>query len=233
MTDRRRSLRRGLRLPVVVKAHGRDGPWEETTTTTNVSQGGICMTLRRPAPMGQVLLLSLPLPELFRRHDLKAQTYRVYGLVRYSSSEGPPYHVGVMFLGKHAPRGYEENPAGLVFLPSDPQPEGDNRAQPRYPVMVTMRLRRLDPPGGGRAEELTITEDLSLGGVRVRTALDLVKGELVDLVEMEGPFRAQALVLNLSRGADTITRASLHFTHPEEAMAAARDLLRRQGITVG
>ncbi|HET8646092.1 MAG TPA: PilZ domain-containing protein, partial [Vicinamibacteria bacterium] len=200
--------------------------------TTNVSMGGVSFALRRPVPMGQVLLLTLPLPELFRRYDLKAQTYRVYGLVRYTASEGPPFQMGVMFLGRHPPRGYEDNPSGLVLLPDDPRPSGDARAHPRHEVMVTLRLRRLEAPPGSPAEELTITEDVSLGGARVRTAaLGLAKGEMVQLSELEGPFRAQALVLNVAGGADGIVRANLHFTHSQEAAAAARDLLRRQGIT--
>ena len=62
-TERRRSFRRGLRLPAVVRGHGRDGPWEQTTATLDVSHGGLSLTLQRPVPMGQVLLVTVPLPE--------------------------------------------------------------------------------------------------------------------------------------------------------------------------
>lgn len=230
MSERRKSLRRGLHLPVVVRGHGHDGQWEEATTTTDVSHGGLSLHLSRPLPVGHVLLLTVPLPEHFRRHDIKAQAYNVYGLVRYVASGGPPYRMGVMFLGKHPPRGYEENPAGLIFLPSDPEPVADDRRHPRFPLVITMRLRRLDP-SARPAEEMTITEDLSLGGARVRTSLDILITELVVLAEVDGPFRAQAMVLNVARGTDNITRLNVRFTQGEEAAAAARDLLRRNGIT--
>jgi hypothetical protein len=230
VNERRKTLRRGLHLPVVVKGHDHRGPWEERATSMDVSHGGISLNLHHPVPKGQVLFLTVPLPEMFRRHDYKAQAYNVYGLIRYVAADGPPYRLGVMFLGKHPPRGYLENPSGLVYLPTDPEEAAENRAHPRYPVMVTMRLRRLGTPAGP-AEELTITEDVSVGGARVRTSLDVAKAELVFLTEVDGPFRAQAMVLNIVRGADNITRLNLHFMQAEEAGAAARDLLRRQGIT--
>lgn len=231
MNERRRSLRRELHLPVVVRGHSHQGPWEETTTTIDVSQGGLSIKVNRPVPMGQVLLLTVPLPELFRRHDLKAQAYNVYTLVRYATSTGPPYRLGVMYLGKNPPRGYQENPAALLYMPTDPRRSVEHRVHPRHPVMVTMRLRRVEEPPGQPLEELTITEDLSLGGVRLRCSLPAVRRELVLLTELEGPFRAQAMVINVVHGSDNITRLNLQFTNPEEAAAAARDLLRRQGVS--
>src|SRR5262245_11060399 len=121
VSERRRTLRRGLHLPVVVKGHGREGPWEETTSTTDVCHGGVGLALRRIVPIGQVLHLSLPLPEMFRRYDSTTVSYKVWALVRNCDPQGPPYRTGAMFLGKHPPRGFEQNPAGLYFLPSDPQ----------------------------------------------------------------------------------------------------------------
>lgn len=226
MKERRKSLRRGLHLPTLVRAQDVDGAWEERATTTDVANGGISLTLERLVPMGQVLFLSLPLPEIFRRHDLKAQAYRVYGLVRHVRPGGPPYRIGVMLLGKHPPRGYEEDPTALVFLPSDPQAQDENRMHTRYPVTVTMRLKRFSPP----AEELTITENMSLGGARLRTSLDLIRGQMVQVAEMDGPFSAQAMVLSVKRGPDNMSRVNVYFTLPDQAEPAAHELLRRQGI---
>ncbi len=232
MSERRRTLRRGLHLPVVVKGHGRDGPWEEKTTTSDVCRGGVALSLTRMVPMGQALYLWLPLPELFRRYDVISPVYRVYALVRNADPSGPPYRTGLMFLGRHPPHGYEENPSGLFFMPSDPQPPGAvDRAHPRYPLLLTVRLRRLDEAHEGPPEELTITEDVSLGGARVRTTLPVVKGEMVRLSEVDGPFRASAVVHNVARGADKVTRLHLQFMNEEEAAAAVKDLLRRQGIS--
>lgn len=230
-TERRRSLRRGLRLPAVVRGHNHNGPWEEAATTVDVSQGGLSFLLQRPVAMGQVLYLTVPLPELFRRHDLKAQAYNVYVLVRDASSAGPPFRVGAMFLGKLPPRGFRENPTALVYLPSDPRPTTEHRQHERYQVMITVSLRRLEVPAGELAEELTITEDVSLGGARVRSALGIGRGELVLLTEMDGDFREQAVVLNVVRGTDNITRLNLKFANPQQSVEAARGLLKRQGIT--
>lgn len=229
-TERRRSLRRGLRLPAVVRGHDHNGPWEEAATTVDVSQMGISFLLKRPVPMGQILHLTAPLPELFRRHDLKAQAYNVYVLVRDASPAGPPYRVGAMYLGKLPPRGYQENPTALVYLPSDPHPSTDHRQFPRHLVTITMSLRRLEVPSGQLAEELTITEDVSLGGARVRSALGIGRGELVLLTEMDGPFREQAIVINVVHGTDNITRLNLRLANPPQSTEAARDLLRRHGL---
>lgn len=230
MAERRRTLRRGMHLPVMLKSHGREGAWEESSTTLDVGYGGLSLQLSRPLTVGMVVHVSLPLPEIFRRHDLKSPSYRAYALVRHCEGTRPPYRVGLMFYGQRPPRGYDENPAGLFFLPSDPQPGGGDRTQPRYPLLLTVRLRRLQEAREGPPEERTITEDVSLGGASVRTTLPLARGELVRLAEMDGPFQASAVVQNISRGADRITRVNLQFMNAEEAAAAVKDLLRRQGI---
>jgi hypothetical protein len=232
VSERRKTLRRGLHLPVVVRGHGRDGPWEETTHTTDVCHGGAALALSRRVPLGQVLHLTLPLPEMFRRYDSTATSYRVWALVRNCDPHGPPYRTGAMFLGRNPPRGYEQNPAGLFFMPSDPQPPGAvPRSEPRYPLLLTVRLRRMEEACEGAPEELTITEDVSLGGARVRTTLPVSRGEMVSLAELDGPFRASALVQNVSQGEDKVVRLNLQFLNEVETAPAVKDLLRRQGIS--
>jgi hypothetical protein len=216
---------------VNVRGHARGSPWEETTTTADVCSGGVALHLGRPMVLGQVVHLSLPLPEIFRRYDMTSPRYRVWALVRYASAAGPPFRIGLMFLGRNPPRGHEENPDGLFFLPSDPQPAwAVDRAHPRYELTLTVRLRRLDESREGPAEEVTITEDVSLGGARVRTTLPVGKGELVRVAEVDGPFQASAVVQNAATGADKVRRLHLQFMDEEGAGRAVRDLLRRQGI---
>lgn len=215
-----------------VRGYVRGGQWEETTTTTDVCHGGVALQLSRPVAMGQVMHLSLPLPEIFRRYEVTSPSYRVWALVRYLGAQGPPYRVGLMFLGRNPPRGHDQNPEGLFFLPSDPQPAwAVHRAYTRYELMLTVRLRRLDESRPEPAEELTITEDLSQGGARVRTTLALARGERVRLAEVDGPFEVSAVVQSVTTGSDRICRLHLRFLHEEESALAARDLLRRQGIT--
>jgi hypothetical protein len=123
---------------------------------------------------GQVLHVSLPLPPTYRRYDISAASYAVYALMRHAVPGRPPVRVGLMFLGRQPPKGYEKSPAGLFLLPSDPKPAfAVKRQHVRHALVLNVRLRRADPGVVGPAEELTITEDLSLGGARVRTALPL------------------------------------------------------------
>jgi hypothetical protein len=65
----------------------------------------------------------------------------------------------------------------------------------------------------------------------VRTTLPVARGEMVSLAELDGPFRAAALVQNVSQGEDKVVRLNLQFLNETEAAAAVKDLLRRQGIS--
>ncbi len=119
-SERRRTLRMGLSLPVRVQGFNPDGSsWEEISTTDDVSQGGFAFTLRRPVDLGQVLLLTLPLPKRLRQYDLTDASYRCYVLVRGMTHRPDQSRVGVMFFGKYPPRGFHENPGARYLLPTD------------------------------------------------------------------------------------------------------------------
>jgi hypothetical protein len=139
-TERRKSLRQSLAIPLRVQGFLADGStWEELTTTVDVSAGGACFPLSHDAELGQVLLLSLPLPKRLRQYDLHDVTYRVYTLVRGVRRRADQPRVGVMFFGKYPPREFQERPAARFLFPTDsianaPVPRG---------------LRRGDTPFGG------------------------------------------------------------------------------------
>jgi hypothetical protein len=130
MPERRKNLRQNLAIPVRVQGFLADGTtWEELTTTVDVSAGGACFSLGHEAELGQVLLLSLPLPKRLRQYDLNDVTYRVYTLVRGVRRRADLPRVGVMFFGKNPPRHFHERPAARYLLPSDsivnaPAPQG-------------------------------------------------------------------------------------------------------------
>jgi hypothetical protein len=120
-TERRKNLRNPLGLPLRVRGFLADGStWEELSTTVDVSSDGACFTLTHEAELGQVLLLSLPLPKRLRQFDLDDANYRVYSLVRGVRRKGDQVRVGVMFFGQHPPRGFKERPAARYLLPTDP-----------------------------------------------------------------------------------------------------------------
>ena len=119
-TERRKSPRLSLAIPVRVQGFLADGTtWEEFSTTDDVSLGGVCFPLSRPVELGQVLLLSLALPKRLRQFDLHDASYRVYSLIRGIRHRPDQPRVGVMFFGKFPPRGFTERPSARYLLPSD------------------------------------------------------------------------------------------------------------------
>ena len=86
-SERRRDPRMGMNVTVQVRGHDQDGTaWEEMTASDDISYGGASFPLRHGHGVGQVLLLSAPLPRNFRRYDLQETSYKSYALVRNSRS---------------------------------------------------------------------------------------------------------------------------------------------------
>ena len=216
-TERRQSARMSLSMPVRVLGHDTAGAsWEEMASVRDASPSGVALNLRHPITRGQVLLLTLPLPKRFRRYDLGDASYRIYGLVRSVQPDSGQARVGIMFLGRHPPRGFDRNPGGLYLLPTDAPPApSERRKVPRLDVYVNMRIRRLVDDGSGRREEQTIAENIGRNGARVLTSMNITKGETVEVTEVGGSFRARAEVRNVYVGQDRIPRLNLCFLDAE------------------
>jgi len=197
-----------LSLPVRVQGHLEDGSaWAEMTSSEDASFGGASFVLKHPVPQGQALFLSLPLPKRFRRYDLTEPSYHVYAVVR--DIVGP--RVGVMFLGKHAPKGYGEG--SRYLLPSDPHPQAEpkeRRQHLRREIFLNLKLRR-DAAESGPQEERTVAENLSKGGARVLTSLAVAKGEVLVLEEVDGDFRTRVEIRGVYIGKDGVPRLNLRF----------------------
>jgi hypothetical protein len=216
--NRRKERRIALAVPVRVQGYTSAGDsWEEMTASTDTSHGGVSFPLKRSIALGQVVFLSLPLPKNFRKYELTDAHYETYGLVRFvraATADNPVPQVGVMFLGRTAPRGYEKNPGGRYLLPGDPRPSTgpkERRKLKRQEAFVNLRLRWVDPQGRTLQEEQTVTENVSRGGVRVRTSLPVAKGERVEVEDFHGTFRAMAEIANLFIGRDGVPRLNLRF----------------------
>jgi hypothetical protein len=211
--ERRKQRRVPIRLPVRVHGRQPDGTtWEEMSSCEDASPGGVALRLARPVVLGQVLHLSLPLPQSFRQYDLTDPSYRVYALVRnVRPAAGGVVRVGVVFLGKYPPRGATTLPAELFLMPGDPVPV-ERRRFPRHVVQLTLRLEAEHAPGGVAMEELAAVEDLGKWGAQVRAAtLPVVKGALLRVEEAGGDFRTRAEVRNITIGADGQPRLNLLF----------------------
>jgi len=212
--ERRKEPRMSLILPLRVQGYAKDGvTWEEMTTSEDTSFGGTSFQLRHQVVMGQALNLSLPMPKRFRRYDLTEASYRIYGLVRTICPGQGAARVGVMFLGRHAPEGFENDPGGRYALTSDPAPPAKERRQVRrLDVFVNFTIRRLE---GAGEEEKTVAENLGKGGARVLTSLPVSKGEILMLEELGGVFRTRAEIRNVYIGPDRIARLNLRFLDAE------------------
>ncbi len=219
-SERRRDQRMDMNVTVRVLGHDPDGTaWEEMTATDDASYGGASFPLRHAHGVGQVLLLSAPLPRNFRRYDLSETSYKSYALVRNSrSAEDDIRVVGVMFLGRVPPKGFESKPGGRYRLPTDPRaasapvaeaPAGERRRHERLQLFVNLRLKRTGV--SGVMEEQTVTENLSHGGARVFTTLPIARGETITVTDLEDTVASDAVVRNVYVGPDRVTRLNLQF----------------------
>lgn len=211
--ERRQNARIGITLPVRIQGHGDGADWTEMSTVKDASPGGAAFLLRHKVTRGEVLLLSLPLPKRFRAFDPTDSSYHVYALVRDVRTEAGRVRVGVMFLGKHPPRGFVRSHDNRYLLPEDGplHSRKERRVHNRLDMHVNMRLRRLLPDAGTPREEMTIAENIGRGGARVLTSLPVAKGEVVELEEIGGPFQTRAEVRNIFIGPDNIPRLNLRF----------------------
>ncbi len=220
----------GLSVPLRVLGHDPDGtPWEEMTATDDASYSGASFTLRHPHEVGQVLHLSAPLPRNFRRYDLAETSYKTYALVRNERAGGEgPRVVGVLFLGRVPPKGFDARPGGQFRLPDDPRggapPGAERRRHERLPLFVNLRIRRRGAPSA--LEEQTVTENVSRGGARVFTTLPVSPGDTVAVSDLADQAAADALVCHVYTGPDHVKRLNLHFPDP----AAFERLLQAAGL---
>ena len=211
--ERRRQRRVPMRLPVRVQGREPDGTtWEEMSFCEDASAGGVGLLLKRSVVLGQVLHLSLPLPQRFRQYDLTDPSYRTYTLVRnVRPSPGGGVRVGVVFLGKSPPRGAHALPGELFLMPGDPTPVERRKFQRHY-IRLSLKLGAEQAPGGVAVEERSVAEDVGAWGVQVRaTTLPVVKGAILQVEEIDGEFKTRAEVRNVSIGADGQPRLSLLF----------------------
>jgi hypothetical protein len=223
--DRRKQRRLPMKFPVRIQGRASDGTtWEEMSSCEDASPGGVGLTLNRPVVLGQVLHLSMPLPQRFRQYDLTDPSYRVYTLVRnVRPVPGGGVRVGLVFLGKHPPRGTESRPAELFLMPGDPTPVERRKFQ-RMMTRLSLRLEAQDAPGGIAMEETTIAEDVSLRGAQVKAStLPVVKGAILQVAEVGGDWKTRAEVRSISIGQDGHPRLHLLFldaSAPERLLPA-------------
>jgi len=113
-----------------------------------------------------------------------------------------------------------ENPP--VASPAPPAPseekphwvpgQKDPRKDERIYLPTDVVLKKLDTNDLPVREERTVAHDLSRSGMRILTSWsDLAKGDRVKVIEVGGDFATGAIVRNVLRGTDHITRVGIEF----------------------
>jgi hypothetical protein len=234
LLKRRRVERIALRIPVRIE--GRENleeSWNEISRFQSLSAFGAGFILQRQVRVGQLVLLTAPVPQKLRRFDYSEQQYRVWGLIRYCNHNNSAYEVGVAFLGKHPPPSYKENPAKIYDLvrfdengltrirestdqpleapPAPPPREEIPRKHDRHPIPVEIYLETLDPNKKATAYEITVSENISVGGASVFASFDVPVGELVRVNFVVFNVSILAKVRNRRTGDDGMPRLHLEF----------------------
>lgn len=220
---RRRQERQPLALRVDVLGFlGPSARWSESTRSLDLSKGGASFLLTHAVIPGQVLQIQMALPKALRRFDLEAPVYNVFAIVRFVGEGPPPRKLGVMFYGKTPPAGFSENPAASFLLPNNLP---DVRRFPRHPIVLTVRLT----VPGLSAEEVAITQVLSLGGARLMVARRLNEGDIVHVDIDGGAVRTTARVRTVVTGEHDTFQVSVTFLDVG-SREATRVLLKRLGL---
>lgn len=231
-------IRERLELKLPVRVQCRETPefeWFEITRLINVTPFGAGFTLKRPIEKGRLVHMTIPMPRQLRVFDHVEDQYRVWALVRYvrptQEQRGLVFEIGVAFVGKRAPRSYQEDPtrryeiASSVFqtrtLTEDPDEivgpllSSDKREFTRHNIAVDMLLETLDEKGGIDLKEDTVTENISRQGATIFTSLPIGAGRFVRLTSKQFELTVYAAVRSTSTGTDGVSRVHVEFIDRE------------------
>jgi hypothetical protein len=231
-------IRERLELKLPVKVHCRESTefeWTEITRLTDVTPFGAGLTLKRPIEKGRLLHMTIPMPRQLRVFDHVEDQYKVWALVRHVRPSVPPgsksliFEIGVAFIGKRAPRSYDENPAKRYEI-SGSAPESlraaeewspteiassDKRAHTRHSIPVDMLIETFNEKGEMELSEHTVTENISPKGAAIYTTLPLPVGRFVRLSSEQFRVTVYAAVRGQSMGPTGVPRIHVEFIDRE------------------
>lgn len=234
--DKRIRQRIRLSLPARVRCReSLDAEWMEITRLIDVTPFGASFGLSHPTERGRLLHLTLPLPRQLRSFDHAEDQYRVWSLVRSAVRQAAPseaggsahaFVVGVAFVGKHPPAGYEQNPSQR-YEPGDTLEASKLRAivgqaargprverRTRLTLSIEVTLEVIGE-GSAAAREETVTENISRQGAAVYTTLKLAPGRFVRLTGVREQITILAVVRQRSEGPGGVARLHLEFVDRE------------------
>lgn len=225
-----------LTMNAVVK--GKDTPdstWKEVADVASFSPTGAGLYIQRECQVGTIVAIMLPLPSHLRCYDHEKELYRVLGLVQHcqplSGEDAVGYHVGVAFIGKHAPESYRENPkqgykiCGMngdgLWKVTEAKTEFKPRRHLRFWAGIDLYLALVDAQRDALKGERTTTENISRSGAAVFSQLDVNVGDRVKFICEKYDFSGLAVVCNRHTGGDGKDRLHLQFvenTFPVEKL---------------
>ncbi len=234
--ENRRIQRISLPLPVRVEVKfDANLNWNEITRLNDVSAFGAGFMLKRPIKRGRLVLMTVPMPRQLRSFDYGEPQYKIWGLVRRCISvgrsyEAPEYSIGVAFTGKKPPDGYLEHPARLYETRQRDEEGGgfwtlceadtraddshlptDLRKQTRYFIPEALKLEQVDEAGNVLFSEVTVTENVSLGGAAVFTTMTAAAGTFLRVTSDRFNVNILSVVRGSRVGPDGVTRLHLEF----------------------
>lgn len=230
----RRIQRIALALPIRIEGKvDKEVGWSEITRLKDVSAFGAGFYLNRPVKRGRLVSMTMPMPRQLRCYDYMEPQYRIWGLVRKcvsvkNESEAPQYAIGVAFIGKHPPLGYMDNPTKLYDTtqleekgfwhlveasdrPDEKELPKELRRHSRYAIPVNMLLEILDGEGSVTGAEMTVTENISLGGAAVFTSLNADVGSFIRVTSEQYKKTIISVVRGKRMGPDGIPRLHVEF----------------------
>jgi hypothetical protein len=232
--DNRRIQRYPLALParVEVKVDSKLA-WNEITRLEDISAFGAGFKLKRPVKRGRLLVMSVPMPRQLRCYDYLEPQYRIWGLVRRcvplsNSGVAEAYAIGVAFVGKVPPASYTDNPSKLYDLatredgglwqlvdaetvPDETDLPGYLRRHTRFAIPESLLLEMLDENGDVAASEVSVTENISLGGAAVFTSFNVEPGAFLRVKSERHDVSIISIVRGKRVGDDGIIRLHLEF----------------------
>lgn len=230
----RRIQRVSLALPVRIESKvNRTYAWDEVTRLNDVSAFGAGFNLRRPVKRGRLVQMTIPLPRQLRCYDYMEPQYKVWALVRRcipinKHNQNESYAIGVAFVGKNPPSSYIHDPAKLYDITQisennlwnireaeeaidESDMPKENRRHTRFHIPVGMTLDLVDEDGNTLGSEMTVSENVSLGGAAIFTSLEVEIGSFVRVKCDQYNVSIISIVRGKRIGKDGITRLHVEF----------------------
>lgn len=233
-SESRRIQRLALSLPLRVQSYVNSNVgWEEITRLTDVSAFGAGFNLKRPLKRGRLIQMTIPLPRQLRCFDYSESNYKVWGIVRRCVALNlnkltEQYAHGIAFIGKRPPESYFNDPSKIYEILSreeeglwqitDAPPIPDesyvpkaDRRHSRFPIPISLVIETLDETRTVTGSEVTVTENISLGGAAIFTTLNPDIGAFVRIRSEQQDVSIIAIVRGKRTGPDGIPRLHVEF----------------------